>query len=387
MPDPPAAAPRLLYTIPTFHNPAGVSLSAARRQRLLELARRHDIILVEDDVYRELVYDGEAPPSAARAGCGRSGRPARVVLQVARARAPSGLDGRSARAARAAGRRRRPRERRVREPVLGARGRRAPRGRRLRRPRGRPARRVRLTPRRPRGGAPGSTCRPAAASPCRPAASFSGSRSRRGSAPPTCCPWPKRAASPSRRERASAATETTAACASPSACTTRRASRKARGASARRSRRQRLPAPLPTPARSRLPVRRTISSDRGLRTDRTCRGDAGRRSGGGDRAAGARPGSRMATEGQTLPASGRGLAGATGNSAAPMLAVVLADGLVPGQPLADRRPKPPARPFARRPQSSEDASRRVVHPRVCRAPEVSASAWAATRSRFPVTSW
>ncbi|HEX5641549.1 MAG TPA: PLP-dependent aminotransferase family protein [Thermoleophilia bacterium] len=55
--------PRLLYTIPTFHNPAGVSLSAPRRKQLLELARREDLLLVEDDVYRELVYEGEAPPA------------------------------------------------------------------------------------------------------------------------------------------------------------------------------------------------------------------------------------------------------------------------------------------------------------------------------------
>ena len=55
--------PRLLYTIPTYHNPAGVSLSAPRRLRLLELARREDLVLVEDDVYRELAYEGEAPPS------------------------------------------------------------------------------------------------------------------------------------------------------------------------------------------------------------------------------------------------------------------------------------------------------------------------------------
>jgi 2-aminoadipate transaminase len=52
--------PRLLYTIPTFHNPAGVSLSPARRARLLELARDEQLILVEDDVYRELAYDGTA---------------------------------------------------------------------------------------------------------------------------------------------------------------------------------------------------------------------------------------------------------------------------------------------------------------------------------------
>ncbi len=54
---------RLLYTIPTYHNPTGVCLSEARRAHLLELARRHDLIVVEDDVYRELVYEGAAPAS------------------------------------------------------------------------------------------------------------------------------------------------------------------------------------------------------------------------------------------------------------------------------------------------------------------------------------
>ena len=54
---------RLLYTVATYHNPAGVSLSAARRLRLLELARRRDLVVVEDDVYRELPYEDEAPPA------------------------------------------------------------------------------------------------------------------------------------------------------------------------------------------------------------------------------------------------------------------------------------------------------------------------------------
>jgi DNA-binding transcriptional MocR family regulator len=54
---------RLLYTIPTFHNPAGVSLSAPRRQGLLEIAAEHGLVVVEDDVYRELVYEGQAPPA------------------------------------------------------------------------------------------------------------------------------------------------------------------------------------------------------------------------------------------------------------------------------------------------------------------------------------
>jgi len=52
---------RLLYTIPTFHNPAGTCLEGARRARLLTLAARHDLVIVEDDVYRELVYDDAAP--------------------------------------------------------------------------------------------------------------------------------------------------------------------------------------------------------------------------------------------------------------------------------------------------------------------------------------
>jgi len=54
---------RLLYSIPTFHNPAGVSLADARRARLMEVAGEHDLLLVEDDVYRELWYDGKAPRS------------------------------------------------------------------------------------------------------------------------------------------------------------------------------------------------------------------------------------------------------------------------------------------------------------------------------------
>ncbi len=54
---------RLLYTIPTFHNPTGVSLSAGRRRRLVSVAAAYGLLVVEDDVYRELWYDGPAPPS------------------------------------------------------------------------------------------------------------------------------------------------------------------------------------------------------------------------------------------------------------------------------------------------------------------------------------
>ncbi len=54
---------RLLYTIPTFHNPTGVCLGAERRQALVELAIAEKLIIVEDDVYRELAYDGPSPAS------------------------------------------------------------------------------------------------------------------------------------------------------------------------------------------------------------------------------------------------------------------------------------------------------------------------------------
>jgi 2-aminoadipate transaminase len=54
---------RLLYTIPTFHNPTGVMLSAERRQALVALAAAENVLIVEDDVYRELAYDAPAAPS------------------------------------------------------------------------------------------------------------------------------------------------------------------------------------------------------------------------------------------------------------------------------------------------------------------------------------
>jgi DNA-binding transcriptional MocR family regulator len=55
--------PRLLYTVATFHNPTGISLQSERRAALVELAAAEGLLIVEDDVYRELSYDGPAPPS------------------------------------------------------------------------------------------------------------------------------------------------------------------------------------------------------------------------------------------------------------------------------------------------------------------------------------
>ena len=184
--------PRLLYTIPTFHNPAGVSLSAPRRRRLLGLARREDLILVEDDVYRELVYTVRR-----RRRCARSTRrrpscaSARSRSRWRRASASAGSTPRRpcASGSPAAGMRR---ERRLRQPVLRARGRGAPRGRRLRRPCRRPAPRLRLAPRRPRGARSRGSLPAGCSLTCRPAASSSGSRCRRGCRRRTCLPVAER---------------------------------------------------------------------------------------------------------------------------------------------------------------------------------------------------
>jgi 2-aminoadipate transaminase len=55
--------PKLLYTIPDHQNPAGVTLAGERRALLVELARRHGFLIVEDVAYRELGFDDVSPPS------------------------------------------------------------------------------------------------------------------------------------------------------------------------------------------------------------------------------------------------------------------------------------------------------------------------------------
>ncbi|HEV2460764.1 MAG TPA: PLP-dependent aminotransferase family protein [Ktedonobacterales bacterium] len=57
-----ARAPKFLYCLPNFQNPAGVTLAASRRAPLVELAARHGVPLVEDDPYRELRFEGAHLP-------------------------------------------------------------------------------------------------------------------------------------------------------------------------------------------------------------------------------------------------------------------------------------------------------------------------------------
>jgi DNA-binding transcriptional MocR family regulator len=54
--------PAFLYTIPTFQNPTGRTLSVERRRRVAELAAEHDLFVLEDDPYGRIRFEGEAPP-------------------------------------------------------------------------------------------------------------------------------------------------------------------------------------------------------------------------------------------------------------------------------------------------------------------------------------
>lgn len=49
--------PRFVYTIPTAHNPTGISMSLERKRYLLELASKYDFLIIEDDPYSYFVYD------------------------------------------------------------------------------------------------------------------------------------------------------------------------------------------------------------------------------------------------------------------------------------------------------------------------------------------
>jgi DNA-binding transcriptional MocR family regulator len=54
--------PAFLYTVPTFHNPTGVTLEATRREQLMRLSQRHGFPVVADEVYHLLAYSRPPPP-------------------------------------------------------------------------------------------------------------------------------------------------------------------------------------------------------------------------------------------------------------------------------------------------------------------------------------
>lgn len=54
--------PKLIYHVPSFHNPTGVTMDLPSRRRLIELAARYRVPIIEDDIYGELRYEGAVLP-------------------------------------------------------------------------------------------------------------------------------------------------------------------------------------------------------------------------------------------------------------------------------------------------------------------------------------
>jgi DNA-binding transcriptional MocR family regulator len=88
---------KFLYTVPSFHNPAGVTLSAARRAEVLRLCQRAGVLIIEDNPYGLLGFDGE-PLRALRADdaqgvvyLGSFSKTIAAGLRVGWALAPAGI--------------------------------------------------------------------------------------------------------------------------------------------------------------------------------------------------------------------------------------------------------------------------------------------------------
>ena len=89
---------KFVYTIPNYHNPAGVTLSAARRTEVLQICREADVLVLEDNPYGLLGFEGEPIRAHARRR-GRGRDLPRLVLQDLRPRVPGGLGARPPRGA------------------------------------------------------------------------------------------------------------------------------------------------------------------------------------------------------------------------------------------------------------------------------------------------
>src|ERR1700755_1032769 len=55
--------PKFIYTIPNFQNPGGVTMSLPRRKRLVEVAAERELLVLEDNPYGLLRYEGEPLPT------------------------------------------------------------------------------------------------------------------------------------------------------------------------------------------------------------------------------------------------------------------------------------------------------------------------------------
>lgn len=54
---------KLIYTIPTFQNPSGITMSLEKRKKVLELAQKYDVLILEDNPYGDLRFSGEDVPT------------------------------------------------------------------------------------------------------------------------------------------------------------------------------------------------------------------------------------------------------------------------------------------------------------------------------------
>lgn len=55
--------PKFIYEIPDFQNPSGITMTLKRRQELLRIAEKYDLVIVEDSPYRQLRFEGKTEPS------------------------------------------------------------------------------------------------------------------------------------------------------------------------------------------------------------------------------------------------------------------------------------------------------------------------------------
>jgi 2-aminoadipate transaminase len=55
--------PKFIYAIPDFQNPSGVTMSLERRKEILAVAKKYDILVIEDSPYKEIRFEGESQPT------------------------------------------------------------------------------------------------------------------------------------------------------------------------------------------------------------------------------------------------------------------------------------------------------------------------------------
>src|SRR6202521_3541458 len=66
--------PKFIYTIPNFQNPGGVTMSLERRRRLVQVARERELLVLEDNPYGLLRYEGEELPTLYSLDASMAGR-------------------------------------------------------------------------------------------------------------------------------------------------------------------------------------------------------------------------------------------------------------------------------------------------------------------------